>query len=121
MTAVMDADNGKVVATVAIGPGVDATAFDPGTGFILNSCGGDGTLSVVHEDTPDKYVLVENVKTEPRARTLALDTRTHDVFLASADFETAPAPPAGADKGKGAGRPRMRMVAGSFRLLEFSK
>ncbi len=59
MMAVMDADTGKVVATPAIGAGVDATWFDPGTKYVLNSCGQDGVLTVIHEDSPDKYTVVE--------------------------------------------------------------
>ena len=124
MVAVMNADTGKVVATPAIGEGVDATAFDPGTGYVFNSCG-DGTLSVAHEDAPDKYTVVEQVKTVPRARTMALDTKTHNVYLSIADFEPAPAPatPPAADKGgdKGPPRPRMRVVPGTFSLLEYGR
>ena len=119
MTAVMNADTGKVIATPPIGSGVDATAFDPGTGFVFNSCG-DGTLSVVHEDSPDKYTVVEDVKTPQRARTMALDTKTHNVYLAIADFEAAtPAanPPAGGQPQ----RARPRIVPGSFRLLEYGR
>jgi hypothetical protein len=118
MTAVMNADTGKVIATPAIAPGVDATGFDPGTGYVFNSCGGDGTLSVVHEDSPDKYTVVENVKTVMRARTLAVDTSTHNVYLAIADFEAAPPPATPPADGK-AQRPRARMVPGTFGLLEF--
>ena len=88
MVAVMNADTGKVVATPAIGEGVDATAFDPGTGYVFNSCG-DGTLSVAHEDSADKYSIVEQVKTVSRARTMALDPKTHNVYLSIADFEPA--------------------------------
>ena len=121
MVAVMNADTGKVVATLPIGKGVDATAFDPGTGYIFNSCGQDAVLSVIHEDSPDKYSVVENVKTQAGARTMALDEQTHNVYLAIAEFEAAaPAPPAGAD-GKAAPRPRRKMVAGSFGLLVFGK
>ena len=124
MVAVINADTGKVVATPAIGDGVDATAFDPGTGYVFNSCG-DGTLSVAHEDAPDKYTVVEQVKTVPRARTMALDTKTHNVYLSIADFEPAPAPatPPAADKGgdKGPPRPRMRVVPGTFSLLEYGR
>ncbi|HEV3117017.1 MAG TPA: hypothetical protein VGY58_08200, partial [Gemmataceae bacterium] len=124
MVAVLNADTGKVVATPAIGEGVDATAFDPETKYVFNSCG-DGTLSVAHEDSPDKYTVVEQVKTIQRARTMALDPKTHNVYLAIADFEPAPppaAPPAG-DKpaDKAPQRPRMRVVAGSFSLLEYGR
>ena len=127
MVAVMNADTGKVVATPEIGEGVDATAFDPGLQYVYNSCG-DGTLSIAHEDSPDKYTVVEQVKTTPRARTMALDTKTHHVYLAIADFEPAPAPanPPAADKSgdkgeKGPPHPRMRIVAGTFGLLEYGR
>lgn len=119
MAAVMDADTGKVIATPAIGSGVDATGFDPGTGYIFNSCG-DGTLSVVHEDSPNKFTVVENVKTPARARTMALDTKTHNVYLSIADFEPAPPSADGKNVDK-AGRPRMRMVAGTFSILEYGR
>jgi len=116
MVAVMNADTGKVVATPEIGEGVDATAFDPGLKYVYNSCG-DGTLSIAHEDSPDKYTIVEQVKTTPRARTMALDTKTHHVFLSIADFEAAPA---ASDKSGGkAARPRI--VPGTFGLLEYGK
>ncbi len=116
MVAVTNADTGKVVATPAIGAGVDATAFDPGTGFVFNSCGGDGTLSVIHEDSPDKYTEVERVKTQPGARTMTLDPKTHNVYLSIAEFEPA-SPPTG-DKAQ---RPRRRPVPGTFALLEFGR
>ena len=78
--AVMNADTGKVVTTLPIGDVVDATVFDSDTRLIFNS-NGEGTISVIREDTPDKYSPVETVKTAPRARTMALDPRTHQLFL----------------------------------------
>jgi hypothetical protein len=116
MVAIIDADSGKVVATPPIGRGIDATAFDPGTGLLFNSCGaGDGALSVIHEDSPDKYTVVENVKTQRGARTMALDSGTHRVYLAAAEYGGAPAPAAG-------GAPaRPSVVPGSFSLLEFGR
>src|SRR5581483_1770618 len=110
MMAVTDADSGRVVATVPIGDGVDATAFDPGTGLVFNSCG-EGTLSVAHEDAPDKYSPVESVKTQAGARTMALDPKTHRVFLSIAEFEPA-APPA-----PGQQRARRKAVPGTFGVL----
>jgi DNA-binding beta-propeller fold protein YncE len=83
--AIMDADNGRVVATAAIGEGVDANRFDPQTNYAFAS-NGDGTLTVVHEDSPDKFSVVENVTTRKGARTLALDERTHKIFLATAEL-----------------------------------
>ena len=77
MMAVVDAESGKVVTTIPIGDGVDANAFDPETGFVFASCG-EGTLTVAHEDTPDKYTVVENVATQKGARTMTLDPKTHE-------------------------------------------
>jgi DNA-binding beta-propeller fold protein YncE len=114
MMAVVNADTGKVVATPAIGEGVDANGFDPGTQLAFSS-NGDGTLTVVHEDSPDKYTVLENVPTQSRARTMALDEKTHDVYLVTADFGTAPA--ATADNP----RPRPPMVPDSFVVLVFTK
>src|SRR5260370_7321005 len=92
MMAVVDADSGKVLATPAIGEGVDATAFDPETGLAFASCGEDGVLTVVKEESPDKFSVAETVTTQKGARTLALDTKTHNVFVAPAQFGPPPAP-----------------------------
>ena len=93
MMAVVDADSGKVLATPAIGDGVDATAFDPGTGLAFASCG-EGVLTVVREESPNKFSVAENVKTQEGARTLALDDKTHQVFVVTAKFGPPPAPTA---------------------------
>jgi YVTN family beta-propeller protein len=82
--AVVDADSGKVITTLLIGDHVDATAFDPETKMIFNS-NGEGTISVIHQDSPDKYSPVETVKTLPRAKTMALDVKTHRLFLSTAE------------------------------------
>lgn len=116
MMSVMDADTGKVVTTVPIGDGVDATWFDPGTKYVLNSCGQDAVLTVIHEDSPDKYTVVENVKTEKGARTMALDPKTHMVYLALAQVEMLPPV-----EGDAKGRPRRKVVPGTFGLLEFGR
>ena len=110
--AVVDATNGKVVATQPIGAGVDALEFDAKTGLIyVSTGGGDGALSIFHEDGPDRYSLVENVKTLPGARTMALDHKSGKVYLPVADFGPAPAPTAENP------RPRPRMVPGTFSVL----
>src|SRR6201981_36383 len=93
MMAVVDADSGKVLATPAIGEGVDATAFDPETKLAFASCG-EGVLTVVKQESPDKYSVAENAKTERGARTMALDTKTHDVYTVTAQFGPRPAPTA---------------------------
>jgi len=82
--AVMNADTGQVITTLPIGDHVDATAFDAESKLIFNS-NGEGTISVIHEDSPDKYSPVETVKTAPRAKTMALDPKTHQLFLSTAE------------------------------------
>ncbi len=82
--AVMNADTGKVITTLPIGDHVDATAFDPDSRLVFNS-NGEGTITVIHQDSPDKYSVVENVKTLPKAKTMALDPKTHRLFLSTAE------------------------------------
>ncbi len=88
MMVIVNADTGKIVATPAIGDGPDAAGFDPATQFAFSSNGGSGTLTVIHEDSPDKYTVVEDVPTKKYARTMALDAKTHNIFLPVAEFET---------------------------------
>src|SRR5579863_5790408 len=90
MMAVVDADSGKVLATPAIGDGVDATTFDDETGLAFASCG-EGVLTVVKEESPDKFSVAENVPTQAGARTLALDAKTHNIFVVTANFGPPPA------------------------------
>jgi DNA-binding beta-propeller fold protein YncE len=82
--AVMNADTGQVVTTLPIGDHVDATAFDTETRLIFNS-NGEGTVTVIRQDSPDKYSIAETVKTLPRAKTSALDPKTHQLFLSTAE------------------------------------
>jgi hypothetical protein len=103
----MDNTSGKVVAEVPIGAGVDACAFDPATQLAFASCG-DGTVTIAHEDAPDKLTVVQTLKTEPRAKTMTIDPKTHKIYLGSAKFEAA-AP----------GERRPRMVANSFKILVY--
>ena len=112
MMAVVDADSGKVIATPAIGEGVDADAFDPGTALALASCG-DGHLTVVQEDSPSQFSVRENVSTQEGARTMALDEKTHKVFLVTAKF--GPPPAATADNP----HPRHTILPDSFVVLVF--
>jgi DNA-binding beta-propeller fold protein YncE len=109
MIAVVDADSGKVIATPAIGDGVDATAFDPGLGYAFAS-NGEGTLTVVKEDSPNSFSVIDNVPTRKSARTMGLDLKSHTVFLPFADFDP-PAP----------GERRGKMKPGSFALLVVEK
>ncbi len=83
--AVMDADSGKVVATVPIGARPDGTAYDPGTKLAFSS-NRDGTLTVVRQVTKDQYTVAQTVTTPPGSRTMALDTKTHKLYLSSAVF-----------------------------------
>ena len=82
--AVMNADTGKVITTLPIGDHVDATAYDAESKLIFNS-NGEGTVTVIRQESPDKYSVVETVKTLPRAKTMALDPKTHQLFLSTAE------------------------------------
>ena len=82
--AVIDADSGKVITTLPIGDHVDATAFDPETKLIFNS-NGEGTITIIRQESPDTYSVVETLKTLPRAKTMALDPKTHRLFLSTAE------------------------------------
>ena len=87
--AVSDYDAGKVIATVPIGKGVDAGRFDPGTGLAFSS-NGEGSITVVHEDSPSKFSVVQTVTTAPGARTMELDPASHKLFTVTARFGAAP-------------------------------
>jgi DNA-binding beta-propeller fold protein YncE len=112
---VLDANNGKLLAELPIGKGTDAAAFDPGTGLAFSSNGGDGTLTVVSEGSGNKLAVLDNVRTQSGARTMAVDQKTHKVYLSTATFGPAPAPTAD--------RPNPRPVAipGSFMVLVLAK
>ena len=107
----LDSTTGKVVASVPIGEGVDANAFDSGTRLAFSSCG-DGTVTIAHEDSPDKLTVVQTLKTERGARTMALDPRTHKIYLSTAKFE----PASGQSEGD---RQRPKMVPGTFKVLVY--
>jgi len=113
MMAVVDADSGKVLATPPIGEGVDATAFDDETGLAFASCGQDAVLTVVKEEG-GKWVA-ENIPTKRGARTMALDAKTHNVFVVTADFGQRPNPTADNP------RPRPPMLPDSFVVLVVGK
>lgn len=82
--AIVDADNGKVLATPAIGEGCDATAFDPDWGLAFASAG-EGTITVIREESPDKFSIAQTVPTQKAARTMALDPKTHQLFTVTAN------------------------------------
>lgn len=106
----LDAGTGRVLASVPIGMGVDATAFDPGTGLAFSS-NGEGTVTIAHEDTPQRLRVVQTLRTQAGARTMALDPTSHNIFLATADLES----PAAGDTAHS----RPSIVPGSFRILVY--
>lgn len=114
LMVVVNADSGRVVTTLPIGGGTDGAAFDPQTGFAFSS-NGEGNVTVVHEDSPDKFTVADTVPTKSRARTIALDEKTHRIYTVSADFGAAPTPTAQQP------RPRPPMLPGTFTLLVLSR
>jgi DNA-binding beta-propeller fold protein YncE len=114
LMVVSDADEGKVIATLPIGAGVDGCGFDPGTQTAFSS-NGEGTMTVVHEDSPASFVVVENAVTQRGARTVAVDPATHSVYTASAEFGPAPAPTAEHP------RPRPPIVPDTFVVLKYQR
>jgi len=112
---VTDAATGKVVATPKIGDGPDAAWFDAKTGLIFSSNGQSGTLTIVHEDSADKYTVVDTVKTAASGRTMALDAKTGTVYVVVGKFGPRPAPTAENP------RPWPTMIPGSFEVLVVSR
>lgn len=115
LMAVVDADSGKVVATPAIGEGPDAAGFDPGRKLAFSSNGESGTLTVVKESGKDQYSVAQTLKTAEGARTMALDDKTHKIYLSTAKFGPAPAPTADRP------HPRPPVLSGSFEILIVSR
>jgi DNA-binding beta-propeller fold protein YncE len=107
----MDSTNGKIVGQVAAGPGIDATVFDPGTGYAFSSSG-DGTTTIAHEDSPTRLTVVQVLKTAPGARTMALDSSTHRIYLPTAGISTAPPETPG-------GRGRITIEPNSMKILVY--
>jgi DNA-binding beta-propeller fold protein YncE len=112
LMVMMDSQTGKVVATVPIEGGVDANAFDPGTGLAFSS-NGEGTVTIAREEAPGKLVVVQTLPTARSARTMTLDPKTHRIYLSAAELE--PAPP----QEPGAPRQRPKMVPESFKVLVY--
>ncbi|MGH9573805.1 MAG: YncE family protein [Candidatus Acidiferrales bacterium] len=136
MMAFVDGTSGKVVGNVPIPGGVDANRFDPGTEFAFASTGsGDGAITVAHEDSPDRFSLVDTIPTMAGARTMAIDYGDHTIYTVSAQFEApaaepaaqSAAPAAGGQAGRGGegrggrGFARRTMVPGSFTVLIFKR
>jgi DNA-binding beta-propeller fold protein YncE len=104
----MDNTSGKVVGSVPINEGVDASAFDPDLQLAFSSCGGgDGSIIIAHEDGPDKLTVVQTLKTEPGARTMIIDPKTHNLYTCTAKTEPA----------TGGGRPKR--LPGTFHVLVY--
>jgi YVTN family beta-propeller protein len=112
---VTDAASGRHVAEIPIGKGPDAAAFDGEQGLVFSSNGEDGTLTVIHEDDPDHYTVVANVTTQKSARTMALDPKTHRVYLVAAQFGATPEPSADQP------HPRPAALDGSFKVMVVGK
>jgi YVTN family beta-propeller protein len=116
---VVDADKGTILAKLPIGRGSDGCVFDADRGLAFSSNGGDGTLTVVKEEKPGEFGVVATIPTQPGARTMTIDPKTHRVYLSAATMAAAPAAKAETKKapaGKGGGR-RGNMVPGSFVVL----
>ena len=108
--AVSDYQTGKVVATLPIGQGVDGAAYDPATGDAFAS-NADGTLTVIHQDGPDAYHVVESLRTAEGSRNMGLDPTNHRLFVVAAKFAPAPAPTAANP------RPRPTVLPGTFAMM----
>ena len=106
---VVNAETGKVITDLPLGERVDATAFDPETGMIFSS-NGVGTVTVIHEDSADKYSIVETIKTKPGSKTMVLDRKTHKLILPSSDYKPAATV-----------RARPTPIPGTFAILVFGK
>jgi YVTN family beta-propeller protein len=111
---VMDADNGKVLQSLPITSGVDAEVFEPKTGLLYVSTR-EGFVHIFHEDSPDKLSEAGKVTTEYGAKTMALDPKTENIFVTTADFGPAPAPTAEHP------HPNRPPIPGTFRVLIYGK
>jgi YVTN family beta-propeller protein len=113
MMVMLDTESGKVVGSVPIGAGVDGCAFDDESQVAFASCG-DGTTTIAREEAPDKLTVLQTLKTERGARTMALDPKTHRIYLPSAKFEPAPSPSPGISPA------RPRIVPNTLKLLVYT-
>ena len=114
LMVMMDSASGKVLASVPIGAGVDATAFDPETQLAFSS-NGEGNVTIAHEDAPDQLTVVQTLATQRGARTMALDPKTHKIYLAVAEFEPTATP------GANAPSQRPKPVPGTLKILVYGK
>ncbi len=114
MLVVMDADSGKIIQSFPITAGTDAAAYDPESKQIFVSTR-EGDIHIFHEDSPDKFSVVDTVKTQVGAKTMGLDTKTHNLFLDTSDFGAPPAPTADRPN------PQAAAVLGTFRVLVYGR
>ena len=114
MLVVLDSDSGKVLQSFPISAGVDAAAYEPETGLLFVSTR-EGMVHVFHEDSPEKFSEAETIKTEFGAKTMGLDTKTHNLFLDTADFGPAPAPTAERP------HPQRSAIQGTFHVLVYGR
>ncbi|HEX4638233.1 MAG TPA: hypothetical protein VH170_01970 [Chthoniobacterales bacterium] len=112
MMVMVDAENGKVIANVPMCSGTDGCAFDEAMQLAFASCG-EGAVTIAHEDSPDKLSILQTLKTERGARTIALDPKTHRIYLPSAQFQPAPSPSPGASPA------RPTVVPNTLKLLVY--
>jgi DNA-binding beta-propeller fold protein YncE len=110
----MDASNGKVIQSFPISAGVDAAAFEPDTGLLFVSTR-EGMVHIYHEDSPDKLSEIQTLKTAYGAKTMALDPKTHNIFVSTSDFD----PPAAPTEKQP--RPNPRAKPGNFRVLVYGR
>ena len=125
--AVSDYQAGKTITTLPIGMGVDGAGYDPGTGDVF-ATNADGSMTVIHQENPDTYRVVQSVMTPTASRNMGLDPTTHRIFVAAADFAAPPAPEGRARQGEAStnGAPRGRggrpsVVPGTFKLLVIAR
>jgi DNA-binding beta-propeller fold protein YncE len=111
MMAVVDTATGRVVATPSIGEGPDAAAYDPGTGLIFASNGRSGTLTVIRKVDSNHFTVVQDLTTAKGARTMALDEKTHKIFLSTAEFGATP------EATTSVPHPRPAILPDSFKML----
>ncbi len=110
----LDADSGRIVSSAPIGENVDSGAYDPETGLVFEA-NRDGTLTVIHEDAPDRYSVVQTLKTQAGSKNMALDEKTHHVYLSAGEF--LPAEVATPENP----RPRPKVKPGTFCILEVAR
>jgi YVTN family beta-propeller protein len=112
LMVMLDTTSGKVVSSVPTAAGADGCAFDPTTQLVFASCG-EGVTTIAKEETPEKVAVVQTLKTERGARTIALDLRTHRIYLPTAQFQPAPSPAPGTSPG------RPTIVPNTMKLLVY--